>query len=179
MVLREKPGPKIPPHAGSWGASSHLLCLPATPCSPSSSIPPSSQPVEVECHSDLNSCPNLYFSTLIDSLFESLFLPLCDLRRENCPLGTSERVKQKGKYSEIQRYDDPASLEMIDFISSHLFLVNGEREYVLKEDGPEDKFFPKVQGLSLSSASPLICCVTTSKTSTFLSLNFLISKMGF
>ena len=171
LVMREEPGPKTLAHADSWGASSHLLSFPSSSCTSSSIIP--HFPVYRKTHL-IKLCPTLCFSTLIDGICESLFLSLCDSTRENRPLGNSERANKKGnKQKYIESYD-PATLEKIHFISSY-FPFNGEREYKFEEDGQKDQFFPKVQAMHLNS---VINCVTTSKSSTCLSLNVLISKMG-
>ena len=140
LVMRKEPGPKTLAHGDSWGASSHLLSFPSSSCTSSSIIP--HFPVYRKTHL-IKLCPTLCFSTLIDGICESLFLSLCDLMRENHPLGNSERANKKGnKQRYIESYD-PATLEMIHFISSYFFLLMEKGSISLRKMDRKTNFFPK------------------------------------
>ena len=140
LVVREEPGPKTLANADSWGASSHLLSFPSLSCTSSSIILHS--PVYRKTHL-IKLCPNLCFSTLIDGICESLFLSLCDSTRENRPLGNSERANSKGnKQKYIESYD-PATLEMIHFISSYFSLLMEKGSISLRKMDGKTSFFPK------------------------------------
>ena len=171
--MREEPGAKpLLAHADSWGTSSHLLSFPSSSCTSSSIIP--RFPVYRQTHL-IKLRPTLCFSTLTDGICESLFLSLCDSTRENRPLGNSERANKKGnKQKYIESYD-PATLEMIHFISSNFSLLMEKGSISLRKMDGKTNFLPKCK----LCIWIVINCVTTSKSSTCLSLNVLISKMGF